>query len=99
MAHNGSVRVQISRELEASLAYYLHKVSEMAAQPTPSYDSVPSVLIIDDRPENPELVLQALTQAGLTALKAATPKDGLDMFCKLRPQVVVTALAPQLTVH
>jgi DNA-binding NtrC family response regulator len=51
-----------------------------------------SLLVIDDNPGSLELLSNALAQPGLEILTASNPKEGLDIFCNRRPQVVLTDL-------
>jgi DNA-binding NtrC family response regulator len=51
-----------------------------------------SMLVIDHNPDSVELLSTALAQPGLEILTASNPKEGLDLFRKRRPQVVLTDL-------
>lgn len=51
-----------------------------------------TLLVIDDRPENLELIADALEQDGLRILTAAAPEVGLEMFLQHRPQIVLCDL-------
>jgi DNA-binding NtrC family response regulator len=57
-----------------------------------------SLLVIDDNPASVELVSAAVAQSGLEILTASDPEEGLDLFRKRRPQIVLTDLMmPRLT--
>ena len=57
-----------------------------------------SLLVIDDNPGSVELVSAAVAQSGLEILTASDPEEGLDLFRKWRPQIVLTDLMmPRLT--
>ncbi len=60
--------------------------------------SAVSLLVIDDNPGSVELLSSALAQPGLEILTASNPEQGLDLFRKRRPQVVLTDLVmPQMS--
>jgi two-component system, NtrC family, response regulator PilR len=52
-----------------------------------------SLVIIDDNPLSVEFVAAALERKGLKIFSACTPKEGLDLVYKHRPQLVITDLA------
>jgi DNA-binding NtrC family response regulator len=52
-----------------------------------------SLLIIDDDPVGLELLAQALAQPGLDIFTASDPEQGVALFCKRRPHIVLTDLA------
>jgi DNA-binding NtrC family response regulator len=52
-----------------------------------------SLLIIDGNPGSLELLSEALAQPGLQILTASGPEEGLELFCRRRPQIVLTDLA------
>ena len=57
-----------------------------------------SLLVIDDTPGMVELVSSALAQPGLEILTATDPEEGLDLFRKRRPHIVLTDLVmPRMT--
>jgi DNA-binding NtrC family response regulator len=51
-----------------------------------------SLLAIDDNQSILELLAIALAQPGLKILTASDPEKGLDLFCRRRPQIVLTDL-------
>src|SRR5690348_7038735 len=51
-----------------------------------------NLLIIDDDPRALELIKEALSQDGLRIFSADHPEQGLDLFFKERPQIVITDL-------
>ena len=68
----------------------------------PKLSTVPrrevSLLVIDDNPASVELVSAAVAQSGLEVLTASDPEEGLDLFRKWRPQIVLTDMVmPRLT--
>jgi DNA-binding NtrC family response regulator len=71
-----------------------------AAKSALSGDSqaIVSLLVIDDTPGMVELVSSAVAQPGLDILTASDPEEGLDLFRKRRPQIVLTDLVmPRMT--
>ena len=50
------------------------------------------LLVIDDTPQNLELITEALTHEGLQILLAGDPETGWDLFLRTRPQVVLLDL-------
>lgn len=48
-----------------------------------------TLLVIDDRPGNLELIADALKQDGLRILTATAPQVGLEMFLQHRPHIVL----------
>jgi len=56
-----------------------------------------TLLVIDDDPQNLELITEALEQENLHILTAADPKAGLDLFFEKRPRIVLSDLMmPQI---
>ena len=55
-------------------------------------DNMVSLLIIDDDPRIIEVLSEALAQPGLDILLATDPEVGIDLFCDVRPQIVLTDL-------
>ena len=51
-----------------------------------------SLLVIDDNPGSVELLSNAVAQPGLEILTASNPEEGLDLFRRRRPQIVLTDL-------
>jgi DNA-binding NtrC family response regulator len=51
-----------------------------------------SLLVLDDSPGSLELLSSALAQPGLEILTASDPEEGLELFHKRRPQIVLTDL-------
>jgi two-component system, NtrC family, response regulator HydG len=51
-----------------------------------------SLLVIDDNPSSVDLIAHAVAQPGLDILTAYDPEEGLDLFRKRRPQIVLTDL-------
>jgi DNA-binding NtrC family response regulator len=51
-----------------------------------------SLLVIDDDPGSVDLLASAVAQPGLDILTAHDPEEGLDLFRRRRPQIVVTDL-------
>ena len=49
-----------------------------------------SLLVIDDNLGSVELLANAVAQPGLEILTASNPEEGLDLFCRRRPQIVLT---------
>src|SRR5208283_5855969 len=65
----------------------------MAAYAIPRYcESSVSILIVDNNPDDLEMLSNALAQPGLEILTTTNPKDGLGFFRDRRPKIVVTAL-------
>jgi DNA-binding NtrC family response regulator len=57
-----------------------------------------SLLIIDDSPDVLESLAEALAQPGVEVLTASDSESGLDLFLRLRPQVVLADLVmPKLS--
>ena len=52
-----------------------------------------SLLIIDDNPGGLELLSEVLEQPGIEILTASDPEQGLELYRKRRPQIVLTDLA------
>jgi DNA-binding NtrC family response regulator len=50
------------------------------------------LLVIDDTPQNLELVAEALAQKGLQILTASDPEAGFELFLRVRPQIVLLDL-------
>jgi CheY-like chemotaxis protein len=50
------------------------------------------LLAIDDSPDNLELVSEALQQKGVEIHTAETAEAGMELFCRLRPRVVLLDL-------
>ncbi|HXM24018.1 MAG TPA: sigma-54 dependent transcriptional regulator [Terriglobales bacterium] len=50
------------------------------------------LLVIDDTPQNLELVAEALAQKGLQILTASDPEAGFELFLRARPQIVLLDL-------
>jgi two-component system, NtrC family, response regulator HydG len=57
---------------------------------SPAYKCEVSVLVIDDNPSSVELLSNAIAQPGLQVLTASDPEHGFDLFCRQRPQIVLT---------
>jgi DNA-binding NtrC family response regulator len=53
---------------------------------------VPTLLAIDDEAQNLELIKEALSGENLQVLTARDPQAGLDLFKRLRPQIVLLDL-------
>jgi DNA-binding NtrC family response regulator len=51
-----------------------------------------SLLIIGDNPGSLELLSSALAQPGLEVLVTSDPMDGIGLFCRRHPQIVLTDL-------
>ena len=51
-----------------------------------------SLLVIDDNPRSVELTSDAVAQPGLEILAASDPEEGLRLFHRRRPQIVLTDL-------
>jgi len=57
-----------------------------------------SLLVIDDNPGSLELLSNALAQPGLEILTASDPEEGLELFHKRHPHIVLTDLVmPHMT--
>ena len=54
--------------------------------------SVRKVLVVDDEPQQRELVRSALTQDGIEILSATGPEEGLEIFTRERPHIVLLDL-------
>src|SRR3984957_14570718 len=52
----------------------------------------PTLLAIDDEPQSLELITDALSNAKVEVLTAGDPKIGLEMFKRIRPQIVLLDL-------
>ena len=50
------------------------------------------LLVIDDSPQNLELITGALAQKGLQILTASDPEAGFEIFLRARPQIVLVDL-------
>ena len=50
------------------------------------------LLVIDDEPQNLELIRHALNSGGIEIFTADSPKDGLELFKRSKPQVVLLDL-------
>ncbi len=50
------------------------------------------LLVIDDSPQNVELIVEALTQKGVQILTAGDPEAGFEIFLQARPQIVLVDL-------
>ena len=57
-----------------------------------SVSSVQRVLVVDDEPENLELVRAALSQDGIEILSAVGPEEGLQIFAREHPHIVLLDL-------
>jgi DNA-binding NtrC family response regulator len=53
---------------------------------------IPKLLAIDDEAQSLELIQDALSNAGVEILTACDPKIGLEMFKRVRPQIVLLDL-------
>ena len=53
---------------------------------------IPKLLAIDDEPQSLELIAEALSGAGVEVLAAGDPKIGLELFKRIRPQIVLLDL-------
>ncbi len=54
--------------------------------------SVQRVLVVDDEPQNLELVRAALSQDGIEILSATGPEEGLEIFSREHPHIVLLDL-------
>jgi len=50
------------------------------------------LLVVDDTPENLELIAEALAQKGVQILTASDPEAGFELFLRTRPQIVLVDL-------
>src|ERR1022692_321371 len=50
------------------------------------------LLVVDDTPQNLELIAEALAQKGLQILTASDPEAGFELFLRTRPQIVLVDL-------
>ena len=50
------------------------------------------LLVVDDTPQNLELITEALTQKNVQILTASDPNEGFDLFLRTRPQIVLLDL-------
>ncbi len=50
------------------------------------------LLVVDDTPQNLELITEALTQKNVQILTASDPNEGFDLFLRARPQIVLLDL-------
>jgi DNA-binding NtrC family response regulator len=56
------------------------------------------MLVVDDTPQNLELIAEALAQKGLQILTASDPEAGFELFLRTRPQIVLLDLVmPKLS--
>src|ERR1700723_4191215 len=53
---------------------------------------IPKLSAIDDEPQSLELIAEALSGAGVEVLAAGDPKIGLELFKRIRPQIVLLDL-------
>jgi DNA-binding NtrC family response regulator len=56
------------------------------------------LLVVDDTPQNLELIAEALAQKGVQILTASDPEAGFELFLRTRPQIVLLDLVmPKLS--
>ena len=58
--------------------------------PASAVPSAISLLVIDDNPDTVDRVTKAVAQPGLEVLTASGPEEGLELFRRRRPQIVIT---------